>query len=32
MAAAIQFDDVTLGYGRNPTVHHLDGSHQYAAA
>ena len=26
MAAAIQFDDVTLGYGRHPAVHHLDGA------
>lgn len=24
-AAAIRFDDVTLGYGRRPAVHHLDG-------
>lgn len=24
--AAIRFDDVTLGYGRHPAVHHLDGS------
>ncbi|MCG6122902.1 MAG: ABC transporter ATP-binding protein [Microvirga sp.] len=23
--AAIRFDDVTLGYGRRPAVHHLDG-------
>ena len=22
---AIRFDDVTLGYGRRPAVHHLDG-------
>jgi zinc/manganese transport system ATP-binding protein len=26
MGAAIQFDDVTLGYGRHPAVHHLDGA------
>lgn len=25
-AAAIRFDDVTLGYGRRPAVHHLDGA------
>jgi zinc/manganese transport system ATP-binding protein len=24
-AAAIRFEDVTLGYGRHPAVHHLDG-------
>ena len=24
-ATAIRFDDVTLGYGRHPAVHHLDG-------
>ncbi len=24
--AAIRFDDVTLGYGRHPAVHHLDGA------
>lgn len=25
-AAAIRFDDLTLGYGRRPAVHHLDGA------
>jgi zinc/manganese transport system ATP-binding protein len=25
-ATAIRFDDVTLGYGRRPAVHHLDGT------
>jgi zinc/manganese transport system ATP-binding protein len=25
-ATAIRFDDVTLGYGRRPAVHHLDGA------
>src|SRR5215203_6447159 len=24
-ATAIRFDDLTLGYGRRPAVHHLDG-------
>src|SRR3954469_10804869 len=24
-SAAIRFDEVTLGYGRRPAVHHLDG-------
>ena len=26
MKAAIRFDDLTLGYGRRPAVHHLDGA------
>jgi zinc/manganese transport system ATP-binding protein len=26
MSAAVRFDDVTLGYGRRPAVHHLDGA------